>query len=47
MPYITMKNGKKFFEGSCLKNGAIIKTIKFNGVVVELNGVDFYYHIGG
>lgn len=46
--YLKMSGGKKYFEGTKLKSGHIIKSIQKDRIILEMGGVeDIYYLEGG
>ena len=45
--YITMKDGKKYFEGGRLSTGHVVKSIQRNRVVLTKSGSQFVYLTGG
>jgi|GEM_PF-4890321 len=46
--YLTMRNGKKYFEGTRLSTGHIIRAIQKDRIILESDGVqDTYYLQGG
>lgn len=43
-PFITLQDGKVYFEGASLQNGTIIKDIGSKRIIVEIEGQDYYYN---
>lgn len=45
--YLTLKNGRKWFEGAHLRSGRVIKSIRQDKIVLEMDGREEIYYLKG